>query len=474
MAAEPIYVSPEAKKRLIREANEAGLTLDEYLATRGAAHRAAPKNGASGTAPAPASGSRSERVREMLDQMTDMYMMRSLSSGVMPPGLSAQGESPILNQLLERMERLEDHIGAKGSHDQGDDLELNSILKQAMRYRMMAPILKTIAGDDESGGGSKFAREYEKEMRARVDKVQDDLLKELRERDKTLSDFKEKSNEARLADYRDTVRGLEDRIETLSETIHNGTPGQQGSAAMQLKETLDQAAAVATALEALANRNRPQAPPPGSEKSGVETIAYLANELSGAVSKGLEAFARVNAAGKGHNPDAIGRMPPPGQGPPVYAPAYAGQPPGRPQTPPPRAMRPAGPPPSTIMPPGARLPFERQIQPSAGPVPGPELRAPTTDSATPVAEEVPELPPLDPNIDQFVGPGGVPMTREQFEAARLEHYRRTGVDPVQMYETGANPPPAATPETPAAPAEASSGDSESAEGSPDAGAEQSE
>ena len=46
--------------------------------------------------------------------------------------------------------------------------------------------------------------------------------------------------------------------------------------------------------------------------------------------------------------------------------------------------------------------------------------------------QVSELAPLDPNITEFLGPGGQPISREQFSQIREDYWRRTGRDPVAM------------------------------------------
>ena len=78
-------------------------------------------------------------------------------------------------------------------------------------------------------------------------------------------------------------------------------------------------------------------------------------------------------------------------------------------------------------------------------------------------EDLPELPQLDSAVQQFMGPDGKPISREQYETLRLEIYRRTGRDPAQVYDVGAPPPEEAQDGSP---------DSAETEGTTDSGPEE--
>jgi len=436
MSPEPIYISPELKKSLIRGANAANLTLDEYVASLTAEKVGPQPNGSSGAArTAPVSDARL-RSRERLEEMQDMWMMRAASMGQPVPGMMGDAPNAALDRLNARFDKLEERLEARSATPANDELGLDAILRSVVKYRAMAPVIKLIGGDEDGTGPSKLQREAEKELRERIDKAQERFLAELREKDKELAGIRDAANQARVEDLKSVVTGLEDQIGTLSDRLQQGGPSQQGNVAEQLTAALTQASQVQQALTNIANANRPPAPTPGGEKNTVETIAYLANELSGAVSKGLEAVARVNAAQKGHNPDAIGHMPAPGAPPPVYRPDYPTAPPPRRTTTQGRTLRAQAGPPAAPAPPGMKMVFEGPRSPA----PGPEVpfTAPSDEppAEAPVSGPADELPPLDPNIERFLGPDGQPISREDYQALRLEVFRRTGRDPMAVYDTG--------------------------------------
>jgi hypothetical protein len=363
MANEAIYVTPELKKRLIRDANEAEMTLDEYLASRVGGKAASPSTGGTNGNGGAVLTPHAQRVRERLEEMQDLYMMKAMSTGQTPTLSSAPSADAATEKLLARLDRIEERLEARQAAPAEDTLGLNQAIRSAIQMRAMTPIFKVIGGDEDGSGGNKLFREYEKELREKVDKVQADMLQQLRAKDAQIADIKDAQSAARLEDMREMVHGLENRIGELTDQVRTGPQSQQATVVDQLTTALNQAAQVQTVLETLAKKNQPAPPAAGDKQDTIHTIAYLANELSGAVSKGLEAVARVNMAQHGGNPDAIGRMPAPGAPPPTYQPQYVEtRTPARPSAAPGR-MRANPPNSATRVQPGTRLTFEGGRQP---------------------------------------------------------------------------------------------------------------
>jgi hypothetical protein len=477
MPTEQVFTSSETKKRWTREANDRGLTLDEYMAILQPPGATPKENGDRPPSGGSTAEERRQRRREQMDEMQEMAMSRWMMGGGGPPPNMDGGQNPMLQQILDRLGRLEDREPPHRAASDEDDFDLGQIMRMGMKFKMAQPLMRAFDSGEGAEGGSKLSREIEKELRDRMEAQQEKMLGELRARDAQLTDLKDKANEQRIEDLKTTVRAHEDQIAALIDQLRNPAPGQGGPIASQLTEALKQAADVQAALDAMVKRNAPPPPTSGGQRDTVETIAYLANELGGAVSKGLEAVARVNAANRGISPDSIGHMPPPGATPPVYQPQYAGQPPAG--TPPPRAPPPRPRPPPAArqglrtgpsaqgaqMGPGAKLTFEG-ARPSAPP------QAPAAPEGP--EEGVPEGPPaetglqpLDPRIEKFLGPDNQPISREEYEAARLEIFRRTGRDVAQVMEMPSEEAPA-PPRAPTAPSpETPSGDSEPDAGAPD-------
>ena len=253
MPNEPIYVSPELKKRLIREANEANLTLDEYIASN-AGEKGKPSNNSGSSNPVVAApvSSRATRTRERLEELEDLWMMRAASAGQAPGG----GADPAIERLATKLERIEERLQNPKTTGGSDDLGMDSTIRSAIKYRMMVPIMKAF-GSGEDGEGSKASREYEKEMRERVEKVQAQMVQEMRDKDKELAGIREKASEERLVDFRSQVASFEKRIGDLTEQIRSAPLGQQGSVAAQLTDALTQAAAVQKALDDIAHHAAP-------------------------------------------------------------------------------------------------------------------------------------------------------------------------------------------------------------------------
>jgi len=467
MANEAIYVSPELKKRLIREAVACGMTLDEYLAAHPGPQPATSNENGNGHAEPQEEESLFGGASSTMKQMRELYMMRALSNGQPIPGMTGDSGGGSDRRVLDRLESIERRLEARTAAAPVDDMGIDAILKSVIKYRAMGPVLSMLDGSGGGGGPGSANREMEKELRGAVDRVRDQMLIELRAKDTQISGIQQAAAEARIADMKSVVESLRDEISSLSTRLENGPSAQQGNVADQLTQSLQQAAAVQSALEALSKRGQPP-PPTTGPQSTVETIAYLANELSGAVSKGLEAVARVNAAQRGHNPDAIGRMPPPGQPAPSYRPAYVDTPPQRPppQRPPARRAPPATDTPTVGR--GMRMPFEGARPPSPPPPPLQEPAAPPEGPQKgPPQLDVNQLAPLDPRITQFQGPQGQPISREEYQALREAVYLQSGRDPLEVREVDA-PPPAETsaPPTEEAPPEGGEG-GEFIDGTPD-------
>jgi hypothetical protein len=446
MTLEEIHVSSEVRRKISRQAKAAGMTEDEYIASAFSGVDA-PTSEATPTRPAArAAGSRSERVQQMLDQMMEMQMIRALGNGQDPAAVGNPGNNALveaLNRLNERLDEMESGRRKGGPVESENDSWLRDTIKEGVRMKMVAPLLKSLGGEDDGTPMSKFIREQEREARDRFDALQKQLLEQNTAHTRELAEFREKAAEARLVDMKSVVDGLREEIGSLSDTVMRGPPGSTGNAAEQLQATLTQASAIAQALDGLSRRNAPEPPRPGEKRDTIETIGYLAQELSGAVSKGLEAVAKVNAANRGINPDVMGRMPyPPMQGA-MHQPHYA------PESPPAPARRAApprfpasAPPESAPTPDGMHLHSERpRAAPAAAPVEPtaseagaetPELQGPTPDAP----EALPPLPPIPDNVEGFVDPQGRPISRQEFEQIRLAHYMRTGRDPIRKFQGG--------------------------------------
>ncbi len=456
---EAIYVSPELKKRLIREAVACGMTLDEYLAAHPGPQPPSSSENGNGHAQPEEDHSFLGGSSGSMKELKELFMMRALSNGQGIPGMTVDAGGGSNRELLARLDRIEGRLEARRAGPVEDDLGLDGIIRQSLRYRMMAPILRSIGGDEDSGGGNKALREYEKEMRDRVEKIQTQMLTEMRSKDQELARIRESNSEARIADMKDVVNGLKEEIGGLTSQLQNGPVSQQDSVATHLTEALQQASAVQTALDQIAKRGQPP-PPTTGPQSTVETIAYLANELSGAVSKGLEAVARVNAAQRGHNPDAIGRMPPPGQPVPPYQPAYVDTPPQRqPAARPPARRAPPAPDTPTVGR-GMRMPFEGARAPSPAPPPTQQPAAPAdVPQMGPPPLDVRDLPPIDPRITLFQGVHNEPISRQDYQAMREQVYLQTGRDPLEVREVDTPPPTDAGAPSPSdAPPDESGGD----------------
>jgi archaellum component FlaC len=474
MPLEQVFTTSETRKRWSREATARGLTLDEYVATLQPPGDSPRENGGRAPSPAPSSEDRRQRRREQMDEMQEMAMSRWMMGGGGPVPVMDGGSNPGMQDVLDRLERIEDRVERRRDGGGDDDFNLDGIMRSALRYRVIAPIIRSFDSDDGSEKGGNLSRQIEKELRDRMENQQEKMLGELRARDKEFADLKDKSNEQRIGDLRNNVEALENRIADLTDQLTRGPPAQQGNVADQLTTALNQASAVSSALEALARSKGPQ-PPTKGEGDIIHTVAYLANELASAVGKGLEAVARVNASNRGQNPDLVGRMPPPGSPPPVYQPAYAGQPPApapAPRAPAPRPARPPLPQRSGLqtgapssgaqMPAGSKLYFEGAR--AAPTIAAPAAQAPPEPVAPPAPMDLPPLPPLDPSVTEFVGPDGQEIPREQYEALRQAIYERTGNDPAQVFDKTATPPPAAPPAPAAPPPEAPAGDTEPTDG----------
>jgi hypothetical protein len=432
MPEEPVFLEGDLKRRALKAARENNTTVDEFLANAVNQALGTPANGHREAGAADARPPSSQRFGDMVDQMREVYMMRAMAGGQVPPGIFDGGGKSEITELREQVRELRELILDGGRRPTDEGLGADPIVKQAFDLKKMQTVLKAMGTDDDGGGGNRMFREYEKEMRERLEKMQDQQLRGMLEHNKEMADWKDKANEARLADYKGTVDSLAGQIADLSDRLERGPPNQQQGVAEQLTSALSQAAAVQDALTKIAKAGQPQAPVPGQQRDTIETIGYLANELSGAVSKGLEAVAKVNAANRGMDPNAMGRMPTAPQGPATYRPQYVPEPAARPA---PRAasreMRAQASEAGATMPPGSRLPFEAPRR--TGP------NSPVAPAAQAAAEPQPEQPPvvltpLDPSITEFHGLNGEPISREQYQALREQIYRERGVDPVQVID----------------------------------------